>query len=113
MDLYPADPAAGSPFNTGDANALTPQYKRIAALQGDYVEIAPKRRFLHAIADEVDVWSYSRSSHQSDVLAYIVQQSTSEARTSHRPWGHGMALTYPMHSVVGTWPTISFGSPIL
>ena len=35
MRLYPADPAAGSPFATGDAFAFTPEYKRIAAFQTD------------------------------------------------------------------------------
>jgi hypothetical protein len=30
--LYPSDPAAGSPFNTSDLNALTPQFKRIAGV---------------------------------------------------------------------------------
>lgn len=34
--LYPEDPADGSPFDTGDLNAITPQYKRLAALTGDY-----------------------------------------------------------------------------
>jgi acetylcholinesterase len=30
--LYPSDPAAGSPFNTGDNNTLTPQFKRLACV---------------------------------------------------------------------------------
>ncbi|RPD58847.1 carotenoid ester lipase precursor [Lentinus tigrinus ALCF2SS1-7] len=44
--LYPSDPAAGSPFDTGSAYALTPQYKRIAALQGDWFFNGPRRQFL-------------------------------------------------------------------
>lgn len=36
MELYPANSAAGSPFGTGYANELLPQYKRLAALIGDY-----------------------------------------------------------------------------
>lgn len=36
MKLYPADPVQGSPFDTGLANAITPQYKRLSALIGDY-----------------------------------------------------------------------------
>lgn len=35
--LYPQDPAAGSPFDTGALNALTPEFKRLAAVQGDLV----------------------------------------------------------------------------
>ena len=37
LELYPDDIAAGSPFNTGDANAITPEYKRLAAVVGDAV----------------------------------------------------------------------------
>jgi hypothetical protein len=33
LDLYPQDPVAGSPFDTGDANQFSSQYKRLAALQ--------------------------------------------------------------------------------
>lgn len=35
--LYPSNPFQGSPFNTGDNNTLTSQYKRLAAFQGDVV----------------------------------------------------------------------------
>ncbi|KAF8154264.1 sterol esterase [Crassisporium funariophilum] len=46
---YPDDITQGSPFNSGTANALTPQYKRLAAVLGDYEFQAP-RRFLLEIA---------------------------------------------------------------
>lgn len=29
LELYPSDPAAGSPFDTGSLNAITPQFKRL------------------------------------------------------------------------------------
>lgn len=35
VDTYPTDPSAGSPFRTGLANELYPQFKRIAAILGD------------------------------------------------------------------------------
>ena len=35
-DQYSADPAEGSPFDTGSANQLGPQYKRLSAAIGDY-----------------------------------------------------------------------------
>ena len=35
LELYPSDPASGSPFDTGSSNAITPEYKRISAMQGD------------------------------------------------------------------------------
>ena len=37
VDAYSSDPSEGSPFDTGDLNVLTPQYKRLAAIQGDFV----------------------------------------------------------------------------
>ena len=43
LELYPSDPAAGSPFGTGDDNQFTPQFKRMAALQGDILFVAPRR----------------------------------------------------------------------
>ena len=36
MQLYPPDLTQGSPFDTGVLNAITPQYKRLSALAGDY-----------------------------------------------------------------------------
>jgi acetylcholinesterase len=45
LAAYPADPTQGSPFDTGTANALTPQYKRIAAILGDLSFQAPRRFF--------------------------------------------------------------------
>ncbi|RDX42812.1 carotenoid ester lipase precursor [Lentinus brumalis] len=46
LTLYPADPAEGSPFGTGSADAFTPEYKRIAAVQGDMFFHAPRRQLL-------------------------------------------------------------------
>jgi len=42
---YPDDITQGSPFDTGIANAMTPEFKRLAAFFGDFVFQAP-RRFL-------------------------------------------------------------------
>jgi len=58
LDLYPANPSAGSPFDTGDLNALTPQYKRLAALQGDLAFQAPRRFFIQNVSGRQNVWSY-------------------------------------------------------
>lgn len=43
---YPDDITQGSPFNTGTANALTPEFKRLASIQGDLTFQAPRRFFL-------------------------------------------------------------------
>lgn len=78
---YPDDPSAGSPFNTGIANNIYPQYKRLAAILGDLTFTLTRRVFL-AIASSVNpsvpTWSYLASYdygtpilgtfHASDIL---------------------------------------------
>jgi acetylcholinesterase len=44
--LCPQDLIAGSPFNTGLENAITPQYKPISALTGDYSFRSQRRQLL-------------------------------------------------------------------
>jgi acetylcholinesterase len=56
--VYPNDPTKGSPFNTGFANMLTPQFKRLAAFQGDAVFQAPRRFFLQKQSDKQNAWAY-------------------------------------------------------
>ncbi|KAF9041954.1 carotenoid ester lipase precursor [Hymenopellis radicata] len=59
MDVYPSSLEEGSPFDTGNANALTPQFKRLAALQGDFVFQGPRRFFLSAMSGKQDIYSYA------------------------------------------------------
>jgi len=78
LDLYPADPAAGSPFDTGDENAITPQYKRIAAILGDLNFQGPRRAMMQALAGRQPTWSFLSkrfkylpligSGHESDIV---------------------------------------------
>ncbi|KAJ7268412.1 carotenoid ester lipase precursor [Mycena rebaudengoi] len=56
--LYPQDPAQGSPFGTGSANAITPEFKRIAAFEGDFVFQAPRRFFLQHASKTQNTWSW-------------------------------------------------------
>ncbi|KAF8955263.1 carotenoid ester lipase precursor [Flammula alnicola] len=57
--LYPSDITQGSPFDTGILNALTPQYKRIAAFQGDGVFQAPRRWLLqNTVPTNPNVWAF-------------------------------------------------------
>ncbi|KAK7042640.1 carboxylic ester hydrolase [Favolaschia claudopus] len=58
FNLYPSDPAAGSPFDTGEASALTGQFKRYAAFMGDFVFHAPHRFFFGEVSDKRKAWSY-------------------------------------------------------
>ncbi|TFK27680.1 carotenoid ester lipase precursor [Coprinopsis marcescibilis] len=55
---YPRNISQGSPFNTGPFNAITPQYKRIAAFQGDGVFQGPRRWMLDYTADSQDAWVF-------------------------------------------------------
>ena len=56
LHLYPSDPTAGAPYNTGDNSVYSPQYKRIvAALQGDFIEVAPRRLFTQSLANRQPV----------------------------------------------------------
>ncbi|KAJ7221816.1 hypothetical protein B0H12DRAFT_1241188 [Mycena haematopus] len=56
--LYPDDPAQGSPFNTGTANQFIPEFKRLAAFQGDYLFIGVCRFFLEHASKTQDAWSW-------------------------------------------------------
>ncbi|KAF9453335.1 alpha/beta-hydrolase [Macrolepiota fuliginosa MF-IS2] len=56
--LYPADITQGSPFDTGILNAVTPQFKRIAAVQGDGVFQAPRRWLLKNTSGKQDIWVF-------------------------------------------------------
>ncbi|KIJ11923.1 hypothetical protein PAXINDRAFT_118603 [Paxillus involutus ATCC 200175] len=57
-ELYTSDPIQGSPFGTGNNDTLTPQYKRIAAFQGDYYFQVPRRFSLAMTSATQKVWSY-------------------------------------------------------
>ncbi|KAG6889632.1 hypothetical protein C0992_004523 [Termitomyces sp. T32_za158] len=56
--LYPQDITQGSPFDTGILNAITPQFKRIAAFMGDGVFQAPRRFFLQHRASKQPTWAF-------------------------------------------------------
>ncbi|KAI0298097.1 carotenoid ester lipase precursor [Multifurca ochricompacta] len=58
LTLYPEDVTQGSPYDTGLLNAITPQYKRTAALFGDLVFQAPRRFFLQQRSETQDTWSF-------------------------------------------------------
>ncbi|KAI1784669.1 carotenoid ester lipase precursor [Ganoderma leucocontextum] len=70
FSLYPADPAAGSPFMTGDANQLAPMYKRMAAFQGDVIFQAPRRFFLDQRSSEQPTWSFIGQTGASPGLGF-------------------------------------------
>ena len=53
-----ADPTQGSPFNTGERNQLSPQFKRLAALIGDMAFTAPRRYFSQSRSDKQPVYVF-------------------------------------------------------
>ncbi|PFH47077.1 hypothetical protein AMATHDRAFT_153021 [Amanita thiersii Skay4041] len=55
---YPSDITQGSPYDTGILNALTPQFKRIAAVNGDGVFQAPRRFFLNQLSGKQNTWVF-------------------------------------------------------
>ena len=63
--LYPGDITKGSPFDTGILNALTPQYKRIAAMLGDLVFQSARRFFLQNRSSKQNTWSFRKFSSSS------------------------------------------------
>ncbi|KAM3082730.1 hypothetical protein ACMFMF_002383 [Clarireedia jacksonii] len=61
---YPDDPSAGSPFNTGLLNNIYPQFKRLAAILGDFTFTLMRRAFLNSASQvnpNVKSWSYLAS----------------------------------------------------
>ncbi|KAH9030333.1 carotenoid ester lipase precursor [Lactarius pseudohatsudake] len=58
LKYYPDDQRAGCPFDTGIKNALSPQFKRTAALQGDFVFHGPRRHFLQNLAGKQRSWGF-------------------------------------------------------
>ncbi|KAJ7173240.1 Alpha/Beta hydrolase protein [Mycena filopes] len=57
-NLYPSDVIDGSPFDTGLLNGVTPQFKRIAAFQGDAVFQAPRRFFQQTLSGKQNQWAF-------------------------------------------------------
>ncbi|KAG0691999.1 Alpha/Beta hydrolase protein, partial [Suillus ampliporus] len=58
MEHYTDNITQGSPFDMGDSNALTSQFKRITAFQGDVLLQAPHHFFLKQRFDKQNTWSF-------------------------------------------------------
>ncbi|KAF9789721.1 Alpha/Beta hydrolase protein [Thelephora terrestris] len=55
---YSQDPAAGSPFGTGNLSDFTPEFKRLAAIQGDTVMQSGRRLAFSKWATTQNIWSF-------------------------------------------------------
>ncbi|KAG8872196.1 hypothetical protein FRB97_007889 [Tulasnella sp. 331] len=58
IDQYPDTLSQGSPYDSSILNALTPQFKRIASIQGDLTFQAPRRFMLQNLSGGQNAWSY-------------------------------------------------------
>ena len=58
MSLYPQDVTAGSPYDTGILNTITPQFKRISSFVGDLVFQAPRRLLLNYTSERQNTWAF-------------------------------------------------------
>ncbi|KIY62880.1 alpha/beta-hydrolase, partial [Cylindrobasidium torrendii FP15055 ss-10] len=96
MESYPSELTAGSPFDTGDKNALTPQFKRLAAFQGDAVFQAPRRFFLRALEgnSNSDIWTFAHKTMKS--TPYLGAFHSSDLLDAY---GGGPLAEYVIHFV--------------
>ena len=58
LTLYSQNVTQGSAYDTGTRNALTPEFKRIASILGDFEFQAPRRFFLKTVSDKQNTWSF-------------------------------------------------------
>jgi carboxylesterase type B len=58
LQMYPADIDLGSPFDTPEFEYEYPQFKRLAAFQGDFINEAARRSFLTAVSQTQNAWSF-------------------------------------------------------
>jgi len=130
------DPAQGSPYGTGKANQLTPQWKRLSSIQGDLVFQCPRRMFLKSLSPRQDTWSYCKLPHVISVTVWLISKtppSKQAARWIPRSWNSTFstrslipgnknsencvlsrhtAATSRTFSEVGSWWTTSYASSI-
>jgi len=124
--LYPSDPPEGSPFNTGFQNILSPQFKRMAAFQGDIVFEAPRRFFLSKTSSSMKTWSYCMSFPMTPLNLFPYMRQWTNVRNwllLLARWAFFISNKYPfwfevfsiMHRISNqvSWLTISFEWPLI
>ncbi|KAF9055813.1 carotenoid ester lipase [Panaeolus papilionaceus] len=98
----------GSPFNTGDETALSAQFKRIAAFQGDFMYHGPRRFMLEKLSGKVNMWSYLSkrekyssslgSYHGSDFANSVLDDYLIRFIVNHDP-NNGTGVAWPPYTV--------------
>lgn len=66
LSYYPADPAAGSPFDTPSIQYSNSEFKRLAAFQGDFTNQAARRDFLGTVSETQNTWSFIWKRNKGD-----------------------------------------------
>jgi len=117
LSFYPEDPAQGSPFDTGDLNAITPEYKRISAFLGDFFFQAPRRLLLEYRSGEQDTYSFlSKRAKSTNIIGSYHSSDLMNV------YGPGDMTDYlvrfaanldPNGNTGITWPRYSIDSPLL
>lgn len=110
---YPSNVQDGSPFDTSVFNAITPQYKRISAFQGDAVFQAPRRWFLQHLSGKQKLWSYL--SHRRKYAPVVGSYHGSDLET-HLLNDYLVRFAYNLDPNNGTgidWPEYTVDSPVL
>ncbi|KAJ6554988.1 Alpha/Beta hydrolase protein [Mycena vulgaris] len=113
--MYPSDLLDGSPFGTGLLNGITPQFKRIAAFQGDSVFQAPRRFFQQALSGKQNQWAFLSkrekgipllgSLHGSDILNVYFDGELTDYLINFA------ATLDPNGKTVPNWPAYTTANP--
>lgn len=125
VDTYPDNPSAGSPFNTGILNNVYPEYKRLAAMQGDFVFTLTRRAFLNLTTTakpNIPTYSYLASYfygtpilgtfHASDILtAYGILPGipSSSIQAYYLSFINTLSPNTGTTSTLPTWPQYAVG----
>jgi hypothetical protein len=114
LQYYPDDPTLGCPFDTGHENMLGrptfvlsftdihvgptwlgPQYKRIAAIQGDIVFHGPRRLLLKYQSSKQNSWAFSMF-HFFQLALSLAEFPVVHKRGKEMPFiGAVGSITYP------------------
>ncbi|KAI0713037.1 extracellular triacylglycerol lipase precursor [Cerioporus squamosus] len=97
MQLYPDDPALGSPFGTGNETfGLSSEYKRVSAIMGDATTQAPRREWIRAASGAgVRTFGYYFTDQNA-----VANASRGVAHKAEVPYVYGQtALTSPKPAV--------------
>ncbi|KAF8152094.1 carotenoid ester lipase precursor [Mycena galopus ATCC 62051] len=117
--LYPQDPTKGSPFGTGTANQLTPEFKRLAAFQGDLVMTSSRRFLLEHASLTQKAWGWLNkigqytngplgAAHASDTLIWFTTSNGADGMDALLNFINTLDPNSPAQGTSNTsifWPT--------